>query len=64
MALRKYKPVTAGTRWRIGNAFAEVTSDQPEKSLLEKTSSTGGEMLKVEGLCAIWVADTEDVSRG
>jgi large subunit ribosomal protein L2 len=42
MALRKYKPVTAGTRWRIGNAFAEVTSDQPEKSLLEKTSSTGG----------------------
>ena len=42
MALRKYKPVTAGTRWRIGNAYAEVTSDLPEKSLLEKTSSTGG----------------------
>jgi large subunit ribosomal protein L2 len=42
MALRKYKPVTAGTRWRIGNAFAEVTSDTPEKSLLEKSSSTGG----------------------
>jgi large subunit ribosomal protein L2 len=42
MALRKYKPVTAGTRWRIGNAFAEVTTDMPEKSLLEKASSTGG----------------------
>jgi large subunit ribosomal protein L2 len=42
MALKKYKPVTAGTRWRIGNAFAEVTTDIPEKSLLEKISSTGG----------------------
>ena len=42
MALKKYKPVTAGTRWRIGNAFAEITTDSPEKSLLEKVSSTGG----------------------
>jgi large subunit ribosomal protein L2 len=42
MALKKYKPVTAGTRWRIGNAFAELTTDKPEKTLLEKTSSTGG----------------------
>jgi large subunit ribosomal protein L2 len=42
MALRKYKPITAGTRWRIGNAYAEITSDTPEKSLLEKKSSTGG----------------------
>ncbi|MFZ9661703.1 MAG: 50S ribosomal protein L2, partial [Chitinophagaceae bacterium] len=42
MALRKYKPITAGTRWRIGNAYAEITSDTPEKSLLEKKSGTGG----------------------
>jgi large subunit ribosomal protein L2 len=42
MALKKYKPITAGTRWRIGNAYAEITSDQPEKSLLEKVKSTGG----------------------
>jgi large subunit ribosomal protein L2 len=42
MALRKYKPVTAGTRWRIGNAYAEITTDQPEKSLLDKVKSTGG----------------------
>lgn len=42
MALKKYKPVTAGTRWRIGNAYAEVTSDTPQKSLLEKKTSTGG----------------------
>jgi large subunit ribosomal protein L2 len=42
MALKKYKPITAGTRWRIGNAYAEITTDTPEKSLLEKKSSTGG----------------------
>ncbi|OQP65298.1 50S ribosomal protein L2 [Niastella vici] len=42
MALKKYKPITAGTRWRIGNAYAEITTDTPEKSLLEKTTSTGG----------------------
>jgi large subunit ribosomal protein L2 len=42
MALRKYKPMTAGTRWRIGNAYAEITTNVPEKSLLEKKSGTGG----------------------
>ena len=42
MALKKYKPITAGTRWRIGNAYAEITSDTPEKTLLEKKGSTGG----------------------
>jgi len=42
MALKKYKPVTSGTRWRIGNAFAELTTDSPEKSLTEKVKSTGG----------------------
>jgi large subunit ribosomal protein L2 len=42
MALKKYKPITAGTRWRIGNAYAEITSDTPEKTLLEKISRTGG----------------------
>lgn len=42
MALRKYKPVTAGTRWRIGNAFAEVTTDTPEKTLLTPIKKTGG----------------------
>lgn len=42
MALKKFKPITAGTRWRIGNAYAEITSDTPEKSLLEKKSITAG----------------------
>jgi len=42
MALRKYKPTTAGTRWRIGNAYAEITTNVPEKSLLESQHITGG----------------------
>ena len=42
MALKKYKPVTAGTRWRIGNAYAEVTTNQPEKSLLETKKRASG----------------------
>ena len=42
MALRKFKPVTAGTRWRIGNAYAEVTTNVPEKTLVEAKPRTGG----------------------
>ncbi len=42
MPLRKYKPTTAGTRWRVGNAFAEITTDKPEKSLLASKKSTAG----------------------
>jgi large subunit ribosomal protein L2 len=42
MALKKYKPITAGTRWRIGNAYAEVTTHEPEKTLLEVKNRTGG----------------------
>ncbi|HET8573433.1 MAG TPA: 50S ribosomal protein L2 [Edaphocola sp.] len=42
MALRKYKPTTAGTRWRVGNAFAEITTDKPEKSLLAPQKSIAG----------------------
>jgi len=42
MALKKYKPVTAGMRWRIGNAYAEVTTNEPEKSLLEPMNKTAG----------------------
>ena len=34
--------MTAGTRWRIGNAYAEITTNVPEKSLVEAKSKTGG----------------------
>ncbi len=42
MPLKKYKPITAGTRWRIGNAYTEITTNEPEKSLLEVKGRTGG----------------------
>lgn len=42
MALKKFKPITAGTRWRIGNAYAEVTTNVPEKSLIEAKPKSGG----------------------
>ena len=42
MALKKFKPITAGTRWRIGNSYAEITTNEPEKTLLEVKTRTGG----------------------
>jgi large subunit ribosomal protein L2 len=42
MALKKFNPITPGTRFRIGNAYAEVTTDKPEKSLLTDKKQTGG----------------------
>ena len=42
MAVKKFNPITPGTRFRVGNTYAEVTSDQPEKSLLAPMRSTGG----------------------
>lgn len=42
MALRKFKPITAGTRWRIGNAYAEVTTNVPEHTLVEAKKRSGG----------------------
>jgi len=42
MAVKKFKPVTPGTRMRVGNSFEDVTASSPEKSLLVKYSKTGG----------------------
>ena len=42
MALKKYKPITAGTRWRIGNAYEEITTSKPEKTLIEPKKKTAG----------------------
>jgi large subunit ribosomal protein L2 len=42
MALRKFKPITAGTRWRIGNAYAEITTNVPEHTLVEPKKRSGG----------------------
>ncbi len=42
MPVKKYKPMTPGTRTRVGNAYTELTTDKPEKSLTVGLSSTGG----------------------
>ncbi|GAB5553955.1 MAG: 50S ribosomal protein L2 [Saprospiraceae bacterium] len=42
MAIKKYKPVSPGTRFRQGNAFTEITTSKPEKSLLAPIKRTGG----------------------
>ena len=42
MAVRKFKPVTPGTRHKIIGTFDEVTTNKPEKSLLSVKKSTGG----------------------
>ena len=42
MALKKFKPISPGTRFRIGNSYDEVTTNKPEKSLLEPIKKSGG----------------------
>ncbi len=42
MALRKLKPVTAGTRHRLAPVFDDITETTPEKSLLVTLKKTGG----------------------
>jgi large subunit ribosomal protein L2 len=42
MGVKKFSPVTPGTRFRIGNAFEEITTNKPEKSLLAPLKKSGG----------------------
>lgn len=43
MALKKLKPVTPGTRFRLAGTFTELTvGNEPEKSLLKQYSKSGG----------------------
>lgn len=42
MAIRKYKPTSAGRRGGSVNAYTELTTSKPEKSLLEPIKKTGG----------------------
>lgn len=42
MGIRAYKPTSAGRRFYTVSDFAEITTDVPEKSLVEAKSSTGG----------------------
>lgn len=42
MALKKFKPTTPGQRFKLISAFDEITTDKPEKSLLEPKKRSGG----------------------
>ena len=42
MSVRKLKPVTPAQRFRVVNGFDAITTDKPEKSLLEPQKRSGG----------------------
>ena len=42
MAIRKLKPVTPTQRFRTVADFSEITCSEPEKSLLEPLTKSGG----------------------
>jgi len=42
MALKKLKPVTAGTRHRLAPSFDDITASKPEKSLVTTIKKSGG----------------------
>jgi large subunit ribosomal protein L2 len=42
MAVKKYKPVTPGTRGMTGHNFEEITKSKPERSLLVPLRKSGG----------------------
>lgn len=42
MPIRKFKPTSPGTRFRVGSTFSEVTTNVPEKSLTKGKSRSGG----------------------
>jgi len=42
MSIRKFRPMTAGTRFRSVSGFDDITRDAPEKSLLEPLMSRAG----------------------
>lgn len=60
MALKKYKPITAGTRWRIGNAYAEITTNVPEKVWWKKFIILQAVTGKGAGVCVTLVADIKE----
>ncbi len=42
MPTKKFKPVSAGTRFRVGLDYSEITTNKPERSLLAPKKRSGG----------------------
>ena len=38
MPIKKYNPITPGTRFRLGNDYSALTTDTPQKSLTKGKS--------------------------
>jgi large subunit ribosomal protein L2 len=52
MGLRKYKPTSAGTRFRSGSDFSEITATKPYKPLVRPITKTGGR--GASGRTSVW----------
>ncbi|MGI4727929.1 MAG: 50S ribosomal protein L2 [Janthinobacterium lividum] len=42
MAVKRFKPVTPGTRFRVGGDYSDITTNVPEKSLVVSHKKSGG----------------------
>jgi len=42
MAVRKFRPTSPGQRHKVATLFSEITTNEPEKSLLEPIKKSGG----------------------
>ncbi len=42
MAVKRFKPVTPGTRFRVGGDYSDITTNAPEKSLVVSHKKSGG----------------------
>ena len=42
MAVKRFKPVTPGTRFRVGADYSDVTTNVPEKSLVVGINKRSG----------------------
>ncbi|MBJ7427574.1 MAG: 50S ribosomal protein L2, partial [Bacteroidia bacterium] len=42
MGIRKFNPITPGTRFKSANTFEELTASSPEKSLTVSLMKSGG----------------------
>jgi large subunit ribosomal protein L2 len=42
MAIKRYEPITPGTRFKTTSTFEEITSTKPEKGLIVSINKTGG----------------------
>ncbi|MEX1190006.1 MAG: 50S ribosomal protein L2 [Bacteroidia bacterium] len=42
MGLKKFNPITPGTRFKVADTYSDITTNEPEKSLMVKHNKSGG----------------------